>query len=82
MRYDIIVEVKEKSCEATTKVYDDNEVLVSQGVIEIGTTDAVVARQYTEDIFLPDLRKNFPEISALVLPIDSMPEPTPEEGGQ
>ncbi|ADY54726.1 hypothetical protein Sgly_0360 [Syntrophobotulus glycolicus DSM 8271] len=79
MRYEIKVTVNGHGSDVDVEIYEDDDTLILAGHTKIGTTEETTARQYAENIFLPDLRRNFPEISTLELPIDLVPEVIPDE---
>lgn len=64
---------------AVVKVLEGEDVLL-EGETLVGCETEQQAYDYAEKVFLPDLRRNYPrEIGNLELPIDSIPDPEPQE---
>lgn len=79
MSYDIQIETKHgDEFTITVKVYSDGtevlagktSVVVPDEALEEGQTKEEKAREYAENVFLVDLRKNFKALKELVLPCD------------
>ncbi|WP_353853122.1 hypothetical protein [Dehalobacter restrictus] len=73
MRYEINTLVGDEITTVEVAVFADDESILLAGKTAVCTTDEAVARQYAEDVFLADLRVNFPrKIAELALPIDTV----------
>jgi hypothetical protein len=70
----IVVLVSEDLYKVNVQFKDIDNVVVLNAETLVGTSDSLVAENYAEEIFIPDLIRNFPKKLAELIPQPEQPE--------